>query len=84
MTVSEQASEAFKVFEKIGWDKQAEQYDSLVGQMTRQAVDALLNAVNATKSRARLLDVASGPGYVAAEATRRGLDAVGADIEAHG
>ncbi len=83
MTVSEQASEAFKVFEKIGWDKQAEQYDSLVGQMTRQAVDALLNAVNATKSRARLLDVASGPGYVAAEATRRGLDAVGADIAKH-
>lgn len=83
MTVSEQASEAFKEFEKIGWDKQAEHYDSLVGQMARQAVDALLNAVNA-RSRARLLDVASGPGCVAAEATRRGLDAVGADIEAHG
>ena len=50
--------------------EQAEHYDSLVGQITRQAVDALLNAVSAS-SRARLLDVASGPGYVAAEATRR-------------
>ena len=82
MTVSEQASEAFKEFEKIGWDKQAEHYDSLVGQITRQGVDALLKAVSAS-SRARLLDVASGPGYVAAEATRRGLDAVGADIAKH-
>ncbi len=47
--------------------------------MTRQAVDALLAAVDA-RSGAKLLDVASGPGYVAAEATRRGLDAIGTDI----
>jgi len=79
MTISEQDSDAFKEFEKTGWGKQAGNYDSLVGQMTRQAVDALLHAVNA-KRDAKLLDVASGPGYVAAEATRRGLDAIGVDI----
>jgi ubiquinone/menaquinone biosynthesis C-methylase UbiE len=82
MTISEQQSEAFKDFERTGWSKQAEHYDSLVGQMTRQAVDGLLSAVNA-RSGAKLLDVASGPGYVAAEATRRGLEAIGADIAEH-
>ena len=46
MTISEQQSEAFKEFEKTGWGKQAGHYDSLVGQMTRQAVDALIGAVN--------------------------------------
>jgi ubiquinone/menaquinone biosynthesis C-methylase UbiE len=81
MTISEQQSEAFKEFERTGWAKTAEHYDSLVGQMTRQAVNALLAAVNA-KSGSKLLDIACGPGYVAAEATLRGLDAIGADIAA--
>ena len=79
MTISEQQSQAFKEFERTGWAKQAEHYDSLVGQMTRQAVDPMLAAVNA-KPGAKLLDVASGPGYVAAEATRRGLEVIGTDI----
>jgi len=79
MTISEQQSQAFKEFERIGWAKQAEHYDSLVGQMTRQAVDPMLAAINA-KPGGRLLDVASGPGYVAAEATRRGLEMIGTDI----
>jgi ubiquinone/menaquinone biosynthesis C-methylase UbiE len=79
MTISEQQSQKFKEFERTGWAKQALHYDSLVGQMTQQAVDALLAAVN-LESGAKLLDVASGPGYVAAEAARRGLDAIGTDI----
>ena len=79
MIISEQQSQAFKEFERTGWAKQAEHYNSLVGQMTRQAVDALLSAVKA-RPGVKLLDVASGPGYVAAEATRRGLDATGTDI----
>jgi ubiquinone/menaquinone biosynthesis C-methylase UbiE len=79
MTISEQQSQAFKEFERTGWAKQAGHYDSFVGQMTRQCTDALLAAVNA-RSGAKLLDVATGPGYVAAEATRRGFDAIGTDI----
>jgi ubiquinone/menaquinone biosynthesis C-methylase UbiE len=79
MTISEQQSQAFKEFERTGWAKQAKHYDSLVGQMTRQAVDALFAAVNATPG-AKLLDVATGLGYVAADAACRGLDAVGTDI----
>ena len=79
MIINEQQSQAFKEFERTGWAKQAEHYNFLVGQMTRQAVDALLAAVNA-RSGVTLLDMASGPGYVAAEATRRGFDAIGTDI----
>src|SRR5258708_8902250 len=47
--------------------------------MTQQAVDALLAALN-VRSGAKLLDVARGPGYVAAEAARRGAEAIGTDI----
>jgi ubiquinone/menaquinone biosynthesis C-methylase UbiE len=79
MTISEQQSQAFKEFESTGWDKQAGHYDSLVGQITRQVLDALLAAVSA-RPGAKLLDVATGPGYVAGEAARRGLDAIGIDI----
>ena len=50
-----------------------------VGEMTRQAVDRPLAAVNAP-SGAKLVAVACGPGYVAAEAARRSLDAIGTDI----
>ncbi|MEA2896646.1 MAG: hypothetical protein QOJ84_2261 [Bradyrhizobium sp.] len=79
MTISEQQSQAFKDFERTGWGQRAEHYDSLVGQMTRQAVDAMLDAIN-VRPGTKLLDVASGPGYVAAEAARRGADAIGTDI----
>jgi ubiquinone/menaquinone biosynthesis C-methylase UbiE len=79
MTISEPQSQAFKEFERTGWAKQAEHYDAFVGQMTQQAVDALLAAIN-VRSGTKLLDVASGPGYVAAEAARRGADAIGTDI----
>src|ERR1700682_5728719 len=79
MTISEQQSQAFKEFERAGWANQAEHYDAFVGQMTQQAVEALLAAVN-VRSGAKLLDVASGPGYVAAGGARRGADAIGTDI----
>jgi SAM-dependent methyltransferase len=79
MTAGEQERLAFKNFERAGWDKQAEHYDSFIGQTTKQAVGGLLDAVGAGPGIV-LLDVATGPGYVAAEATRRGADATGIDI----
>ena len=79
MTISDQQLQAFKDFERTGWSRQAQNYDSFAGQMTRQAVDALLGAAN-VKAGTKVLDVATGPGYVAAEATRRGADALGVDI----
>lgn len=79
MTITDQQTQAFKEFEKTGWGKHAEHYDDLVGQVTRQTVDAMLSAINLQRGT-RMLDVASGPGYVAAGATRRGADATGTDI----
>jgi ubiquinone/menaquinone biosynthesis C-methylase UbiE len=76
---TEQEHLAFKDFERVGWARQAEHYDSFIGQTTKQAVDGLLDAVGA-KPGTVLLDVATGPGYVAAEATGRGADATGIDI----
>jgi ubiquinone/menaquinone biosynthesis C-methylase UbiE len=79
MTMSKQERHAFKQFERVGWDKQAKHYNALIGQTTLQAVDALLDAAE-VRSGIRLLDVATGPGYVAAQAARRGADAIGGDI----
>jgi ubiquinone/menaquinone biosynthesis C-methylase UbiE len=79
MTITEHERLAFKDFERAGWGKQAGHYDSFIGQTTQQAVDKLLDAVG-TRPGATLLDVASGPGYVAAAATQRGAHATGIDI----
>jgi ubiquinone/menaquinone biosynthesis C-methylase UbiE len=79
MAITEQQIRAFKEFERTGWGKQAKYYDDLVGQVTRQASGAMLSAVDLQPGK-RMLDVATGPGHVAAEATRLGADATGTDI----
>ena len=55
--------------------------DSGFTRLTRQAVAPLLDAVN-LRHGARLLDVATGPGYVAAAAAARGARALGVDFSA--
>ena len=73
-------ADAFDAYEAAGWAaKEAAAYDSLAGRVTSQLADALLDAAGAG-SGTRLLDVASGPGYVAARAAERGADAVGVDL----
>jgi len=79
VTITDQQTQAFKEFEKTGWSNKAQHYDDLVGEVTRQTVGAMLAAVG-LQPGTKMLDVASGPGYVAAEATRRGADATGTDI----
>src|ERR1051325_4700315 len=79
MTISEQQSQAFKHFEKTGWAKQAGHYDSLVGQVTSQAVEVLLVAVNA-RPGGKLRQAPGGRGAAAPAATRLGLEATGSDI----
>jgi ubiquinone/menaquinone biosynthesis C-methylase UbiE len=69
----------FKQFESEGWHRQAPNYDEWAGRMTTAAVAPLLDAVGA-RSGMRLLDVCCGPGYLAAQATAKGLSAVGIDI----
>jgi ubiquinone/menaquinone biosynthesis C-methylase UbiE len=72
-------SNAFRNFEHEGWQKAAGQYDLGFGAVTSQAVDSLLHAV-AARSGVRLLDIACGPGYVAASAARLGCSVVGIDF----
>ena len=79
MTISERDYRAFVDFEKDAWVKLFPHYDSLAGEMTRQAVDPVLHAVD-LRPGSKLLDVASGIGYVGAEAQRRGADALGVDF----
>ena len=71
---------AFEEFEKAGWStKEAAAYDSLAGLVTARVAEPLLDAVGADPGT-RLLDVATGPGYIAAKAAERGVDVVGLDF----
>jgi SAM-dependent methyltransferase len=79
MTITATEYRAFSDFEKDAWVRLPEHYDSIVGPMTRRAVDAVLAAV-ALRPGMALLDVASGLGYVAAEARHRGADVTGVDF----
>lgn len=71
--------DAFRRFEHAGWESNAAQYDTAFARLTTQAVEPLLDAVGATRGT-RLLDVATGPGYVAGAAARRGAQATGVDF----
>ncbi len=78
--MSEYDPAAFDAFEAAGWTtKEAAAYDSLAGRVTSRVADPLLDAVR-MPAGARLLDVATGPGYVAARAAERGADVVGLDF----
>ena len=73
------SSSAFHDFERAGWEKAASEYDRGFGELTMQSIGPLLDAVGAAPGM-RLLDVACGPGYVAAAAARRGGSVVGVDF----
>lgn len=71
---------AFDAFEEAGWTtKEAGAYDALAGRVTARLADPLLDAVGAGMGT-RVLDVATGPGYVAARAAERGAVVVGLDF----
>jgi ubiquinone/menaquinone biosynthesis C-methylase UbiE len=63
-------ADAFNAFEAAGWERQAAGYDDFFGQITMRLVEPLLDAVRIDPG-VRLLDVASGPGYVATKAAVR-------------
>lgn len=72
-------ADTFHAFEHAGWQRAAAAYPDTFGQLTLQAVEPLLDAVGAQPG-VRLLDVATGPGYVAAAAARRGASVIGVDF----
>jgi len=71
--------EAFKAFQAAGWTRQAVGYGGLIGAMTARLAESLLDAA-AIEHGHRVLDVATGPGYVAERAAARGARPTGIDI----
>jgi SAM-dependent methyltransferase len=72
-------ADAFNEFERRGWaENSSEAYDRVFGPITRRVVEELLDAAG-VGSHTRTLDLATGPGYVAAAARDRGARALGVD-----
>jgi 2-polyprenyl-3-methyl-5-hydroxy-6-metoxy-1,4-benzoquinol methylase len=72
-------SDAFNAFEAAGWGERADGYHRFFGSITTQVIDPLLDAARVDRGK-RVLDVASGPGYVAAACAVRGAEVVGVDV----
>jgi SAM-dependent methyltransferase len=72
---------SFKDLERQGWGAKAESYSAFAGQVTIGAAAPLLDAAG-VRAGMHVLDVATGPGYVAAGAQARGAQAVGIDFAA--
>ena len=74
-------ADAFNAFEAAGWEGRADGYHRFFGAITTRVTEQLLDAAKVDRGR-RVLDVASGPGYVAAACAVRGADVVGVDVAA--
>jgi len=70
---------AFRDFEHAGWEINVSEYEDAFARLTRQAIGPLLDAVK-LRQGVRLLDIATGPGYVATAAAARGARVVGIDF----
>jgi SAM-dependent methyltransferase len=73
------SDDAFTEFEHRSWQRVADKYDSTWATSTRQFIAPLLDAA-AVGANMSLLDVGSGPGYVAAAAAERGAQPSGLDF----
>jgi SAM-dependent methyltransferase len=79
MSQSQINLEAFSNFEKTTHDKLAESYRDAFSAVTNRAIEPILQAVH-VEDGTRLLDVATGPGTLAAKAAERGARVIGIDI----
>jgi len=71
--------DAFDAFEAAGWEEKAAGYERCFGVITGRLVEPLL-AAGSVGVGTRVLDVATGPGWVAAHAAARGASVVGVDV----
>ena len=71
--------DAFDAFEAAGWEQKAVAYERFFDVITDRVVAPLLAAASVGVG-ARVLDVATGPGWVAAHAAERGASVVGIDV----
>lgn len=74
--------QAFHEFEHAGWQRAASDYHRHFGSLTSQTIMPLLDSVGpvGAAGKSNLLDIACGPGYVSAEAARRGWTVTGIDF----
>ena len=72
-------AEAVRAFEHAGWERAAGAYPATFAEATRPFIPDLLGAAG-VDAGTRVLDVASGPGFVAAAAAARGAAATGLDF----
>ena len=69
----------FKEQELAGWTAKAGNYDGNFGVVTSRFAPALLDAAR-VRAGSRMLDIASGPGYVAGAGAARGAHVTGIDF----
>jgi len=62
---------SFHEFEHSGWQGIPQRYHQAFGELTIQSIEPLLDAAGVQKGT-KVIDIATGPGYVAAAAARRG------------
>jgi len=74
-------ADAFRAFERAGWNRQAAGYRALSQDSTRLGLGPVLDAAGVAAGM-DVLDAAAGPGYGAALAAGRGARAVGVDFAA--
>jgi 2-polyprenyl-3-methyl-5-hydroxy-6-metoxy-1,4-benzoquinol methylase len=77
--LSSSEAEQLRAFERQGHDALAMSYHSFFAAVTALATNPLFDDVR-LRPGTRLLDVASGPGALAAEAAKRGARPVGVDL----
>lgn len=79
----ERPGSSFHEFEQAGWEDPtvAGTYDEHLSRVTTQSVEALLDGAG-VREGSRVLDVATGAGYVAVAAAARGARATGIDFSA--
>jgi ubiquinone/menaquinone biosynthesis C-methylase UbiE len=77
------SDQSFSDFELAGWEDEstAAAYDRHLSVVTTQSVEALLDDAHLSSGH-KVLDIATGAGYVAAAAARRGAQPVGLDFSA--
>jgi ubiquinone/menaquinone biosynthesis C-methylase UbiE len=77
------SGQSFQEFERAGWEDSGvvTKYHEHLSDVTTQSVEALLDAAG-IRNGSRVLDVATGAGYIAGAAAQRGADAIGIDFSA--
>jgi ubiquinone/menaquinone biosynthesis C-methylase UbiE len=77
------SGQSFREFEQAGWEDSSvvTKYHEHLSGVTTESVDALLDAAG-VRHGSRVLDVATGAGYVTGAAAQRGAEVIGIDFSA--